>query len=245
MSKYKNLIWVILFIQTVPIFFSFANEKKCLILLHGLSRTSRSLNTIENEFKKSNYFVWNKTYPSTQKKIKDLIPAVEDGLHFCKTQNADSIYFVTHSMGGILVRQYFQNKSKDPILNQIKAVVMLSPPNHGSEVVDSLKNQKWFQWLNGPASLELGTDENSLPKRLQKVNLNIGIITGNVSSDPWFSHLFKGPNDGKVSVESAKLQEMKDFLVVPRGHTFIMESEEVIKNIFHFFDYGTFIKTNI
>lgn len=202
------------------------------------------MNKIEREFKKKGYFVWNETYPSTEKKVEDLSAVIQEGLNFCKSKNSKNIFFVTHSMGGILVRYYFQNKKEDALLKTIKAVVMISPPNHGSEIVDAFKNQSWFKWFNGPAGLQLGTDKNSLPNKLKSVPLTIGVITGNSSSDPWFSYLFKGPNDGKVSVESAKLHEMKDFLVVPSGHTFIMNSDDVIKNIFNFFENNQFLKDN-
>ncbi len=219
-----------------------SENKKCLVAIHGLARTSNSLNKVEKKFKKIGFIVWNESYPSTEKKVEDLSNVVGRGLDFCKSQNAESIYFITHSMGGILVRHYFQDKMNDPLIIKIKAVVMLSPPNHGSEIVDAFKSQSWFKWFNGPAGLQMGTEITSLPNSLKSIPLNIGVITGNVSSDPWFSYLFGGPNDGKVSVESAKLKEMKDFLVVPRGHTFIMDSDDVIKNIVYFFEHSVFIK---
>lgn len=219
-----------------------SNKTKCLISLHGLARKSSSMNKIVREFKNKNYKVWNETYPSTEKKIEDLSTYVKKGLDFCNTNNTNEVYFVTHSMGGILVRHYFQNFNDKNILSKIKAVVMLAPPNHGSEIVDAFKTKSWFKWFNGPAGQQLGTDQNSLPNQLKRIPLNIGVIIGNSTSDPWFSYLFSGPNDGKVSVESAKLKEMKDFLVVPHGHTFIMDSDIVIKNIFNFFEYGSFIK---
>lgn len=240
----KLFICVFFLIQFTNLFTVHANsnKSKCLISLHGLARKSSSMSKITKEFKKQNFIVWNETYPSTEKKIEDLSPFVKKGLDFCNTNNADEIYFVTHSMGGILVRHYFQNFNDQVLLNKIKAVVMLAPPNHGSEIVDAFKTKSWFKWFNGPAGEQLGTDPNSLPNQLKPIPLNIGIITGNSSSDPWFSYLFSGPNDGKVSVKSAKLKEMKGFLIVPRGHTFIMDSDDVIKNIFNFFQKNTFLK---
>ena len=70
----------------------------------------------------------------------------------------------------------------------------------------------------------------------------IGIITGVSSSDPWFSPVIPGDDDGKVSVESAKLDEMSDFMTVPNGHTFIMRDETVIDQILYFLREGTFYR---
>lgn len=208
-------------------------SKNCLLVLHGLARTKFSMKSVESYFKDNGYIVFNKSYPSTKKRIEDLSRVVGDGIEDCKSVNATGIYFVTHSMGGILVRHYFQShKPEDPI----KAVVMLSPPNHGSEIVDAFRNQKWFKWYNGPAGLQLGTEATSLPRNLKPIKIPVGIITGNVSSDPWFAYLFDKPNDGKVTVESAKLTEMKDILVVPQGHTFIMNSKDVHAKIKTFFE---------
>ncbi len=210
-----------------------AIEKKCVILLHGLARSKNSMGLLADYFKSKKFLVFNKSYPSTQQNIETLSAVVGDGIKDCEEANASKIYFVTHSMGGILVRQYFQSKT---INAKIAAVVMISSPNHGSEIVDAFKNKSWFKWYNGPAGLQLGTAPSSLPNTLKPINIPIGIITGNVSSDPWFSYLFKGPNDGKVSVESAKLKEMKALLVVPWGHTFIMNSPEVHNQTFYFFE---------
>jgi hypothetical protein len=212
-------------------------DKKCLIILHGLARTKFSMSAVENYFNDQDFTVFNKAYPSTKKKIEDLSNVVGEGVSDCTSAGANQIFFVTHSMGGILVRHYFQSKTSNP---HIKAVVMLAPPNQGSEIVDAFKNQSWYKWYNGPAGLQLGTSSDSLPNQLKPIQIPIGIITGNVSSDPWFSYLFDGPNDGKVSVESAKLKEMKAMLIVPQGHTFIMSNELVHQQIKYFFENQTF-----
>jgi hypothetical protein len=116
---------------------------------------------------------------------------------------------------------------------------MISPPNHGSEVSDLLKDYTIYQFILGPAAQQLGTDKDSLTEQLGPVKGEIGIITGVSSSNPW-SLIIPGDDDGKVSVESAKLDEMSDFLPVPNGHTFIMRDETVIKQILYFLREGTF-----
>lgn len=217
-----------------------AAHQECVIVLHGLGRTAFSMGLIEKALSREAYLVWNEGYPSTSSAIEELSEtAITDGLHFCEQNKAGTVHFVTHSLGGILVRQYLQHHT----ISNLGRVVMLSPPNHGSEVADLLKDYTIYQFILGPAALQLGTDEDSLTEQLAPVKGEIGIITGVSSSDPWFSPVIPGDDDGKVSVNSAKLDEMSDFLTVPNGHTFIMRDETVIDQILHFLREGTFYRT--
>ncbi|MBX3041527.1 MAG: hypothetical protein KF789_12540 [Bdellovibrionaceae bacterium] len=208
-------------------------SSRCAILLHGLARTSAAMSKLEEALSAKGFLVRNQTYPSTTAPIGELAVAVEQGLHFCESQGATEIFIVTHSLGGILVRFFFQDRD----VPTVKGIVMLAPPNHGSEVVDHLREFSWFGKAMGPASLELGTEAASVPNRLLRpLRIPVGIIAGTESSDPWFAHFFTGPNDGKVSVESAKLPEMADFRTIPAGHTFMPRSDEAIEQTLTFFE---------
>ena len=211
--------------------------QECVIVLHGLGRTAFSMSLIEEALDGEGYLVWNEGYPSRSENIEELSgTTIEEGLGFCDRHKARTVHFVTHSLGGILVRQYLQQNT----ISNLGKVVMLSPPNHGSEIVDLLKDYTIYRFIMGPAAQQLGTDKNSLIEQLRPVKGEIGIITGVSSSDPWFSPVIPGDDDGKVSVESAKLDEMSDFITVDNGHTFIMRDETVIRQILHFLRDGTF-----
>jgi triacylglycerol lipase len=212
-------------------------SRECVIVLHGLGRTERSMSKIEDRLQDENYLVWNQSYESRSQTIEHLSESsIGEGLNFCAKKNAGMIHFVTHSLGGILVRQYFQ----DVNLENLGRIVMLSPPNKGSEIVDVLGDFRLYALTMGPAGLALGTAADSVPNSLKPIAGEIGIITGNSTSDPWFSPIIPGPDDGKVSVQSAKLSEMKDFLIVDAGHTLIMRDEEVIDQILFFLKHGQF-----
>ncbi|MHC4453657.1 MAG: esterase/lipase family protein [Planctomycetota bacterium] len=214
-------------------------KKECVIVLHGMGRTKNSMNRIEKSLVKDNYNVWNESYPSRSENIEKLaVEHIEKGLAFCNKAKAETIHFVTHSLGGIMVRYYLQEHKID----NLGKIVMLSPPNKGSEVADFLKDVYVYKLAMGPAGQQLGTDSNSLPKSMRSIEANVGIITGNKTLDPWFSPLIPGADDGKVSVESAKLEEMSDFMVVESTHAFIMRNALVIDQIKYFLKHGIFKK---
>jgi len=121
-------------------------------------------------------------------------------------------------------------------------VVMLSPPNGGSEVVDKLGQTFIFKWINGPAGQQLGTGNDDLPKKLGGVGFDLGIITGDRSINLLLSLVIPGADDGKVSVKSAKVKGMRDFIVIHATHPFIMKNRQAIEQTIHFLEFGKFHK---
>lgn len=183
------------------------------------------------------YKVVNLGYPSRKYSIDDLAEkAITPALALCTKGSA--IHFVTHSLGGILVRHYLEKHS----LPQLGRVIMLAPPNRGSEVVDKLKNFPGFKILNGNAGQELGTDSNSIPNQLGPANFDLGIIAGRNSINWILSTLIPGEDDGKVSVEHTKLEGMKDHIVLPVSHPFIMRNDATISQVIYYLKNGKFYR---
>jgi hypothetical protein len=119
-------------------------------------------------------------------------------------------------------------------------VVMLAPPNRGSEVADRLKDNLFFKLCTGPAGQQLGTDESSVPRRLGPIDFELGVIAGDRSLNPLFSSWIPGPDDGKVSVAAARLDGMKDFLIVHHSHTWMPWSRNVVNATVRFLRAGCF-----
>ena len=212
-------------------------ENRRVVLLHGLARTSRSMRPMEKYLKKNGFTVLNINYPSRKKPIEELSKWVRDKLdEELGKHSAVQLDFVTHSMGGIILRQIMK---KHPLTN-LGRVVMLGPPNQGSEVVDRLRRFKILKQLNGPACLQLGTEDKGFIHNLGKVEFDLGVIAGNKSINPLLSLLLPGEDDGKVTVERTKIEGMNDFRIVPCSHSFFMSKKKVKKLVQSFLRKGFF-----
>ena len=208
-----------------------------VVLLHGLLRSSSSMSRLAASLSAAGYDVCNVAYPSRRHSIEVLAQVyVAPEIARCFPGSTEPIHFVTHSMGGIVVRQL----ASMHLVATFGRVVMLAPPNHGSELVDEFGGWWLFRQINGPAGEELGTSVTSVPMRLGPATFELGIITGDRTTNPLFSAFLPHGNDGKVSVASAKLDGMKDFLVIPVSHTFIMRNVGVIAQTIRFLERGEF-----
>lgn len=207
-----------------------------VVLLHGLGRTPLSMVDMARFLRASGYSTCNQGYPSRDRSIEALAPYVASAVQRGRAAGYEHIHFVTHSLGGILVRYYLTLSQP----NLPGSVVMLAPPNHGSEIVDALEAVPGFAELMGPAALQLSTDPNSLPNQLPEMGLPVGVIAGDRSSDPWFSALFTAASDGKVSVPSTELLTMRDHIVLPVGHTLMMHDAEVQQAVLNFLQHQSF-----
>ena len=209
----------------------------CVVLIHGLNRSWRAMQPMAEALHEAGFSTVNVDYPSQAGSIEVLAPmAINTGLSDCRAAGAKRIHFVTHSIGGILLR-YAHEMSPIPDLGR---VVMLAPPNQGSEVIDITRNWPTTEIFAGEAGLQLGTDPNSIPRRLGPVDFELGVIAGTGSINFFMSAMLPQPNDGKVSVASTRIDGMDDFLVVDNSHHYITESEVVIRNTSYFLQHGVF-----
>ncbi len=208
-----------------------------VVLLHGLGRTKFSMSRMEEALEAEGYAVTNIDYPGVRaESFGALVSQVRTQVQACCAGRPEPVHFVTHSLGGILVRAYLA-ESRPPNLGR---VVMLSPPNQGSEWVDALGEYSLFQAATGPAAQQLGTDPEGAPARLGPVDFPLGVMTGDASWNPVGSWLIPGDDDGVVGVDRARIEGMRDFRVVNENHTNIMRSDEVIAEAIHFLENEAF-----
>ena len=210
------------------------------MLLHGLGRTRYSMRRLERTLQARGYETLNHGYPSRSGDIASLAASMAQVV----TAWADNgpLDFVTHSLGGILVRAAVASGALPR--DRMGRVVMLGTPNEGSELADLLPTipviGSFYARVTGPAGLELGTTADGVPGRLPPVDFEVGVIAGDRSWNPWFSALLGEPNDGKVRVERTRVAGMTDFLVMPHWHPLLVSATDVIEQVVHFLECGAF-----
>lgn len=211
-----------------------------LVLLHGLGRSPRSMWRLSREARRRGWQVHNLGYPSRRESIRAHAERVGKQLAAIAAEQGP-LDVVTHSMGGIVLRVAVADGWIAP--GQLHRVVMLAPPNGGSELADALSRTWWFPLVMGPAAVELRTAADGVPAALPPVSFPLGVIIGRRSRNPLFGRVFTGPNDGKVSVARAGVSGMHELRIVDRGHTFVMDAPEVVADVFHFLEHGRFTPT--
>ena len=213
------------------------DDADSVVLVHGLGRTPASMTVLRARLEGAGFRVVNFGYPSTSEEFESLVDSLRAAVENCCAELASAVHFVTHSMGGVLVRSYLAGRS-----TQFDGrVVMLSPPNQGSELIDAFGDLPLLRATLGPAGARLGTDSMGIAQELGPIDFSLGIITGDRSINPIGSWLIPGPDDGKVSVARAQLDGSADFIMVPATHTFIMNRSDVADQIVHFLREGAFL----
>jgi triacylglycerol lipase len=206
-----------------------------VVLLHGLGRSSRAMRSLETRLAQAGYAVHNLSYPSTELPPEELDVYLHAQVVAC-CWDAGRLHFVTHSLGGILVRAYLARHEPQ----QLGRVVMLAPPNAGSEWVDRFGDSAAFRWVLGPTAIQLGTDADSLPRRLPPPDYELGVIAGTRRLNPLGIWVVPGESDGTVSVENARLEGMSDFVALPYSHSRILRSDAAGMQVLEFLRNGRF-----
>lgn len=208
-----------------------------VLLLHGIARRASSLSRLEGALRAEGFATLNLDYPARKASIHTLAqivgPRVADF-----AEGVDRLHVVTHSMGGLLARAMLTHRRPA----NLGRVVMLAPPNGGSEVADRLRRFSAYRRFFGPAGFELSTRRDArLEALLGEIDYPLGIIAGDRSLSPiesWF--MLPRPNDGRVSVARTQVQGMTDHITVHATHTLIMRKPQVIRETLHFVRNGRF-----
>jgi pimeloyl-ACP methyl ester carboxylesterase len=211
-------------------------KKECVLLLHGLGESEGRMLPIAFWLSHNGYRTIGVTYPSTlypaEQLAKEYIaPLLRD------YEGEETLHIVTHSLGGILLRYCLQSHRP----KNIKRVVMLTPANHGSEIIEIYRHAPWLALMAGPALQQSGMGNACFACKLQdEVNYELGIIAGSLPLDPLSLTVTPWPQDGRASVESTRLAGMRDHTVIPAPHEFITWHPLAVYQTYHFLKHGRF-----
>ena len=216
------------------------HQLETVVLLHGIGQSHHSMLLLKRRLEKEGYTVLSISYPSTKKPLRELaLYLYENCLNDDFWHQWDKVHFVTHSMGGLVAREYLATYKETIPSTKLGRVVMLAPPLGGSEISDLLSSNPFYQRVFGPAGAELTTEHQSQIE--SDIYYELGIIAG-AKGWPYFisSQIIPGPNDGRVSVESTKTKGMAAHAITASSHAFIMNKKTVHNLIIEFLKNGAF-----
>jgi hypothetical protein len=213
-----------------------AGAHECVVVLHGMSRSRAYMRPVELDLRHSGYAVVNVSYPVRKRPIEALAGLVDGYVQRCRDTGATRIHFVTHSLGGIVVRQWLH----DHVLPEAGRFVMLGTPNGGSEIADRYHDEWWYRISTGPAGQQIGTGPGDLPHRLGPPPIETGVIAGTRAANRAYSEWLGGVNDGKVSLASTYLPGIADFVTVDNSHYFLPRSPAALRQVRVFLATGKF-----
>ncbi len=209
-----------------------------VVLLHGLGRSAANMVILEWRLEALGYRVCNVGYDTRVSRIEEAVEEVYEAVAACRSGER-RLHFVTHSLGGLVLRALLAERS----LARLGRAVMLAPPNGGSEIADRLRELSWVETVMGPLSTQLGTGSDDLPRRLPIPSIPFGVIAGDQWINPVGPLWLPAPHDGTVSVASTRLTGMRDHLVMPYTHTFIMNASPVAGQVDTFLRQGRFARS--
>jgi hypothetical protein len=211
-------------------------DKDIVVVLHGFGRGKAAMWKMSSRIEKAGFRVANIRYRSLSDTPEEISQDIDSQIEECCIGKSPKLHFVGHSLGGVLIRKYLASEKVD----NLGRVVLIGTPNKGSEIVDSYGEKWWFKIL-GPTAQALGTGHDSLTSSLPKPDYPLGVIAGEsntISNDK----LLHGRGDGFVSVESAKIEGMADFVIVDSGHFMMRYSRDVADQTIQFLRQGRFKK---
>jgi triacylglycerol lipase len=221
---------------------SSAAEPECVVLLHGAGARGIVMKRVEANLRRAGYRTVNITYPSRRVPFEqlatELVPA---RLQRADIARAPRVHFVTHSMGGLVLRLHLKESRPE----NLGRVVMLGPPNHGTIAADNADRNGFLRWFFGDNLRQMGTGGDALHHRLGPADYDLGIIAGRGVINPLYTKKFGGPNDGIVAVESTKLEGMRDFVVLPYSHTMMLFRRETSRQVLAFLQDGRFADSKL
>ncbi|MCU7843343.1 MAG: alpha/beta fold hydrolase [Candidatus Thiodiazotropha sp. (ex Monitilora ramsayi)] len=209
-------------------------NKEIVVLLHGLGRSKAAMWLLASRLEYTGYHVVRIDYDSFRTTPEQIVDSVTRDIQACCERRQNSIHFVGHSLGGLIIRAYLDHRRSD----NLGKVVMIGTPNHGTDFVDKYRDRWWLQ-IAGEAALALGTDSESFPNSLPKPDYPLGVIAGYREGSTKDDHI-AGPDDGLVPVRSTLIEGMDDFILIETGHSAMRYDKAVAQQTIHFLKQGRF-----
>ena len=125
-------------------------------------------------------------------------------------------------------------------LERVDRMVMLGPPNKGSELARQVAGVRFLAGLAEGAARDLVVDWHKVAPQLAVPPCEFGIVAGGRGDSRGFSPLLEGDDDAVVRVEETRLDGADDFLLLPVHHAAMLRDPKVQQATESFLKSGRF-----
>lgn len=232
MKKYKFILLL------VGVLFCCSAEAKLKVyLIHGYGGTGLELFKIQKALKKNGFIYETFHYNSLTEEIDSVAKKLNEKI---KNDSFDTLSFITHSMGALVVRSLQSYVDADPLFPFIQRIVMIAPPNRGSPVADFFLGCDLSSFLGGPNLQHLSTDTIFGSVKFPVPKCEVGLIIGSIDQHEFLTIELNGKNDGIVLNDSAKLGIESDIWIEEDSHLGLLFNKRVVEKVICFLNFGKF-----
>lgn len=211
-------------------------QRGSVLLLHGHGRTGVSMLFLAHALQKAGYETLAPSY-GYRRSMEGILTYLQPRIDALQAAHPGPFHIVTHSLGGLVARALIARKRPAGL----HRVVMLAPPNAGSEVAELLCRHGLDAALLGPVGRQLRTNRLARDMRiLGGVDFELGVIAGDRPLMPLPSGLLPRPHDGLVTVAATRIEGMTAHIVLPVDHTRMVLDRRVIAATLAFLQTGAF-----
>ncbi len=224
--------------------------KHVVIVLHGLGAFRKYMTPLSEYLEEEGGLtVVNVGYPSTMGEIGEHANTLTSVIKHL--DGVESLSFVAHSMGNIVIRHCLNDLASLPPSEQPEITynrfVMIAPPNHGAVAADMVAERKNLarivEMVGGEAVDQLAPSKgwSSLEKRLAIPEFEFGIIVGGQGDNQGYLDAIPGDDDMLLSIETCKLAGASDFAQVKGVHQTLPKNKQVQSYALRFLETGAFM----
>jgi len=231
----------VIMIFTILFVFNAVKAKQKVYLIHGFGGLGLEMEKIRQNLHEKGFNTEIYIYKSL---IEDVDSVSINLIQTIQKEMPDSISFVTHSMGALVVRAMYEKLDSISGFPFVHRIVMIAPPNNGSPVADFFSQFKFVKHIIGPNINNLTTNKITGAAKYPIPNCEVGLIAGSFGSKRGYNVFINADNDGVLIPENTKMGIEKDILFVKSGHVELLFNKKVILNVNNFLKYGKFKNEN-
>lgn len=231
----KQLITLI-----IPVLLLLHTEGKSatkVYLIHGYAGSRYELLKIEKSIRNEGFITEILCYNSFTENVDSV---GNEFFRKIQAENSDTVSFVTHSMGALVVRSLYNHRDSLSHFPFIHRFVMIAPPNNGSPVADFFSQFGFLKFILGPNVSNLTTDTLTGAARYPVPDCETGLIAGSYGNNKGLNIFVNSDNDGMLVTSQTQIGNEKDIVYVKSWHLGLLFNQKTIKYTLLFLKNGSF-----